>query len=162
MIIVTRVYSSGQIAELVARRTVCPRAAALVAIATRVHASRDFFLQHVARLYRSMTLSALQPRLDVRRVAKEDEIRNSVDRHPGDCLALFGGGPDLRHIGAVRLHRLMALHAEVGGRNFCVVALINPGVAEVTWQADVRRVCLVTERNRLRRYRLGKLLFLLP
>ena len=81
-------------AKLVASRAVRSRSTLLMAITTKVHAGRDFLLQHVARLHWSMTFGALQPCLDMSRMAKEYKIRNSVDRHPGDFLALLGGIPD--------------------------------------------------------------------
>ena len=149
-------------AKLVASRAVRSRPTLLMAITTKVHAGRDFFLQHVARLHRSVTLDAFQSRLGVRRVTKEDKIRNSVDRHPGDLLALLRCLPKFRDLRAVSLDRLMTLHAEVDGRNRRIVAFINPGVAEVAGQADVRRMRLMTERHRLRSNRLGKLFLCCP
>jgi hypothetical protein len=109
-----------------------------------------------------MTLSALQRRLGVCRMSKEDEIRNSVDGYPCDFLAFFGSGPDFLHFRVVRLHRLMAPHAEVGGRNLRVVAFINPSVAVGAREADVRRMYFVIERDGLRGYGLWKRFFRPP
>jgi hypothetical protein len=133
-----------------------------MAITAKVHTGRDFFLEHVARLNRSVTLDAFQSRLSVRRVAKEDKIRNSVDRHPRDLLALLRRVPKFRDLRTVGLDRFVTLHAEVNRRNRCIVAFINSGVAKVAGKADVRRMRLMTERDRLRSNRLGKLFLFLP
>ena len=99
-------------AELVASRAVRWRTSALVTIAAKAHAGRDFLLQHIARFHRSMTFGTMGPDFDMRRMAKENEIRNAIDRHPCDVLPLLGGGPEFRHLGAVRLNGPMAGQAE--------------------------------------------------
>lgn len=75
-------------AELVASHALHWRTSAPVALATGVHAGRDFLLQHIARFHRSMTFGTMEPGLDMRRMAKEDKIRNAIHRHPSDVLAL--------------------------------------------------------------------------
>ena len=144
-------------AELVASRAVRWCTAVLVAIATKTHAGRDFLLQHIARFHRSMTFGTMEPGLDMRRMAKEDKIRNAIDRHPGDVLALLGGGPEFRHLGAVRLNRPMACQAEVDRRDSRLIALGSPQVTEAARETNFPGMNLVTECHWLRSYRLGKL-----
>src|SRR6185437_8917870 len=139
-----RISRNKSVAELVASRAIRSRTTLLMAITAKVHTGRDFFLEHVARLNRSVTLDAFQSRLSVRRVAKEDKIRNSVDRHPRDLLALLRRVPKFRDLRTVGLDRLVTLHAEVNRRNRCIVAFINSGVAKVAGKADVRRMRLMT------------------
>lgn len=64
-------------AELVASHAVRWCTAALVAVPTKAHAGRDFLLQHIARLHRSMAFGTMEARLNVRRVSKEDKVRNA-------------------------------------------------------------------------------------
>ena len=113
-------------AELVASRAVRWCASALVAIATRAHAGRDFLLQHIAGFHRSMTFGTMEPGLDMRRMSKEDKIRNVIDRHPCDVLALLGGGPEFRYLGTVCFNRPMACQAEVDRRDSRLIALGGP------------------------------------
>jgi hypothetical protein len=116
-------------AELVASHALHWRTSAPVALATGVHAGRDLLLLHVARFHGSVAFGTAEPGLDMRRMAKEDKIGNAINWHPGDVLALLGGGPEFRNLGAVRLNGPMAGQAEVDRRDSRIIAL-----GSSTWQ----------------------------
>jgi hypothetical protein len=139
-------------AELVASHTLHGRTSIAMAVATEVHAGGDLLLQHIARLHGSVAFGTMEPRLDVRGVAKEYKVRNTIDRHPGNSLTLLSGDAEFRHFGAVRLDRPVASQAEVRGRDSRVVALGDPGVAEVARQAYSPGMDAVAEGHGLRRY----------
>jgi hypothetical protein len=140
------------VAELVASHALHGRTSIAMAVATEVHAGGDLLLQHIARLHGSMAFGTMESRLDVRRVAEEDKVGNSINRYPGDSVTLLGRNPEFRHFGTVRLDRPMASHAEVHGRDSRVVAFGGPNVAEVAGQANFPGVHTVAEGNWLRRY----------
>ena len=108
-----------------------------------------------------MAFGTIEARLDVRRVSKEDNVRNAIDPHPGDGLALLGSDPKFRYLGTVRLNRPMARHAEINGRDGRLVALGDARVAEVARQANFSGMYAVAEGHGLWGHRLGKL-FLRP
>ena len=96
-----------------AGRAIHRRLALAVTVETSVHARRDLFLKYVVRLHGSMTLAALKSGTDMRRMTKEDKVRNTIHRHPSDALSLLLGSAELGHFGTVRLNDSVAGQTQI-------------------------------------------------
>jgi hypothetical protein len=98
-----------------------------------------------------MTLRALQATIDMGGMSKKNIIRNAVHRYPGNAFVFLGRRAQLRDLGAILFDRLVASHAESGGREFGFVARVYAGVADLAGHFQLTGVNLVAESNGLRR-----------
>jgi hypothetical protein len=78
---------------------------------------------------------------------KENEIWNTVDRHPGNALTFLRCRAHLGDLGAIFLDRLVAGHAKIGRWDFSFVALGDTGVAALAEHAHLTGMNLVTESD---------------
>ena len=66
---------------------------------------------------------------DVARVVESHEVGEAVDLDPLDGLAALDGSGDLLDLRRIREHLTVAVHADAGGRDAGVAALLGPKVA---------------------------------
>lgn len=65
----------------------------------------------------AVTLTAIKPKVDVRRVAETRMVREVVDLYPLNGLASFPSILDLLNLGALRQYHSMAVHTGICARH---------------------------------------------
>src|SRR5690348_14975314 len=113
-----------------------------MAVQTKIHGQifgtySNRLLRHVA-----MTLLAIHPRADVRRMPKANvPFRiEPIDALPGDFLPLVRIGCELFDLGLVHRNRLMTCHAETDARNSSIrplrYSLMAVGAVDIVLYVD--------------------------
>ena len=122
-----------------------------VAVEAPAHAQGLVVHDHRHLIDLAVTAHASNPAADVNRVVEVNVVRGPVNAYPGNRLPARKTRPDHLEPRAVRLDRLVAVHAGLGWRYPRDRRFLGPRMTVQARHSQLPRMLLVRERDRLLR-----------